>query len=130
MNFFTRTIVISELAPLLLCDRYRPGVYNDAGVEGTVLGIFKLEYQHRNVRTFDPFVLMNVFFLREGWDEGWSIVKDQLEQFINSNGPTQGMSLSLQTIQDRTVAFDLLAADPMFVRVQLRLEIVRIVEEA
>lgn len=128
MNFFTRTIVFSEVAPFLLCENYRPGVYNDAGREGAILDVFKLEHQHKNVRMFDPYVIMYIFFFRDGWEEGWDIVKNQLEQFINNNGPTQGMNLSLQTKESRMAAFELLKVDSMFIRVQLRLELIRVAE--
>ena len=127
MNFFTKPVDHTDMLNLC-CNKYSPGVYNPIGQTSTLLNGFKLIYSNRDIVLLDPYELMSAFFCLDGWQDGWTLVLNEMTDFMNQFGPTKDMNLSLVDLKDRTDAFSILSKDKPFVRTALRLKLINIIE--
>ena len=128
MNFFTKKGTYVDMIPIT-CEAWTPGTYNNIGTESTILDLIKLNYENKNVVLLDPQLIMETMFFIKGWEEGWDLIKDKLQTFINESGPAKDMNLSLQTREDRIEAYKTMIKDRMFIKTVLRLNIIKLIEE-
>ena len=128
MNFFTKPITYQDMVPIT-CSSWTPGTYNNIGTQTTVLNLLKLNYENKDVVLLDPQLMVETMFFMEGWEEGWDLIKDKLQIFINEFGPAKDMNLSLQTREDRMEAYKIMVKDRLFIKTGLRLNIIRLIEE-
>lgn len=128
MNFFTKVISPSDLDNHF-CSAYVKGLYNPEGAQGNLLDLLKLNYINKPSVYLNPIDLIEAMFLYEGWLEGWALIKDEVEVFLKNNGPTKDLEVvDLSTIPKRKEILRVLHKDTKFMSVDLRLEIIRIIE--
>lgn len=128
MNFFTKPITYQDMVPIT-CTSWTPGTYNKLGTTSTILSLLKLEYENKDVVLLDPQLIVETMFFMQGWEEGWDLIKDKLQIFINEFGPAKDMNLSLQTREDRMEAYKVMVKDKLFIKTGLRLSIIKLIEE-
>ena len=127
MNFFTKPITYVDMQQVC-CSEYQPGTYNSTSSTGTFLKILKLEYENKNIVHLDPIKFISAIFCNDGWQEGWDLIAAEMMLFLQNNGPTQGKEISLDTLENRKKVFSILLANKLFIRRELRLKMVEVIE--
>lgn len=128
MNFFYKQINFNNHASYF-CDIYKKDLFHTESEPLIFLNLIKLKYNKKPVIHLNPLFIISAMFVREGWQPGWDLIAEDVELFLQNNGPTSGInSISLKDLHDRKKIFKLISSDHLFVCSELRLEIIKIIE--
>jgi hypothetical protein len=127
MNIFTKKFTDEQIFPLT-CKDWQPGHYN-LTEEYTLLDLLKLNHKNKSNVMLDPVLPIEMIIFNDGWNEVWDLIEVDMQFFINQNGPTKGMNLSLKSKEERIHAYKLIFSDIDFVRKDFRLYIVNLAEK-
>lgn len=128
MNFWTKPFEEQEMSRIS-CSEYWPGRFSEEGQTFSMLDIFlKLK---STKKLCDPVMFLGAMLANrtDGWNEGLLLIQEPLEKFLHGQGriPLE-FKLDLTSFKNRIELHTLLVQDKAFVRKELRLELIKIIE--
>lgn len=126
MNFFTNPWKTEDIIRVA-CDAYKPNVFHDENEPFIILDMLKFK---NTKKPCDPMFIFGALLTRSGCDEGLALIKDKLEIYLKQiNKIPQDFEFDILVPDVRIKLFRELAKDPSFIRNELRLKLIEIIEE-
>ncbi len=126
MNFFTKHWKTEEVMGIA-CGVYAPNVFHNEDEPFIVLDFLKLK---PTKKLLDPIFLTSAIFIQPGCLEGFLLIKDKLEIYLKQiNKIPEDFVLDAYSQESRIELFYRLAQDPLFIRTELRLKLIELIEE-
>lgn len=128
MNFWTKPFKHEEMTTMS-CSDYWPGRFSDEGSDFSILEVF-LKF-NTTKKICDPVMLIGAMLANrtDGWNEGLSLIQQSLRLFlINSGKISEDFNFDLTSFKNRIELHSILIQDLAFIRKDLRLELIRIIE--
>lgn len=129
MNFFTKKFTSKEL-DAITCEIYHNGKYNESDSEFSLVDTF---LKFKNVkRVCDPILFYSAMLGSDyGWEEGLELIEKKLNSFLVSKAIIPENSYyNLSDKIQRVSLYKILFRNKSFARTELRLELIKIIEES
>ena len=125
MNFFTKHFTTSQMLQMS-CSIFKSNLFVDHDDPVIILEFLKLNTK----KVCDPMFVIGALLTRQDWEEGLVLVQDKIKSFIIENKKIpEDYTIDMSQVEKRKELFAILSKDPQFVRTDLRLFIIKIVEE-